>query len=142
METYPAERQRAALLLFARTLGSAPRALRRDGCGDPYIFGCDDEDFGGHVSAVAGTLDAPTTPGFMIHVRTHSPMAWTYAKRALSFAAIVNDGDVEGSLFMSRVPTATEAEAIRRYTGVPKRVELSEAELARRRQQFAKVRAA
>jgi hypothetical protein len=55
---------------------------------------------------------------------------WTYAKRALAFAKLTNDGDDEGSLFLDRMPSKAEAEAIRRYCGIRKKGELSDESLA------------
>ena len=54
-------------------------------------------------------------------------------KGALKFAAVTQDGDEEGMLFLDRLPTAAEAEIIRSYLGVYKAPELSEEEIARRR---------
>jgi hypothetical protein len=63
--------------------------------------------------------------GFLIYVVTDSGTAWTYAKRALKFATVTQDGDEEGILWLDRLPTADEAKAIRRYLGIPKKAELS-----------------
>ena len=52
---------------------------------------------------------------------------------ALSFAKVIADGDAEGGLFLDRFPTKAEAASIRRYCGIPKRREVSEAELDRLR---------
>ena len=62
---------------------------------------------------------------------TESARAWTYTQRALSFAKVIADGDTEGGLFLDRLPTKAEAALIRRYCGIPKRREVSEAELDR-----------
>lgn len=109
-------------------LGCREAALRRDECGDWHIEGSN-----GHVYAVPSTLDRPNRPGFMLYVMAGSPKAWTFAKRALAFAKIVNDGDEEGAFVMHRLPTADEAGLIRRYCGIPKRREVTEAELDRLR---------
>ena len=58
----------------------------------------------------------------------------TYAKRALTFAKLTNDGDDEGSFFLARLPSKAEAEAIRRYCGIRKKVELSDDNLAQLRE--------
>jgi hypothetical protein len=60
-------------------------------------------------------------------------MAWTYAKRALKFAKLTNDGDEEGRFLLDRTPTDAEAKVMREYLGIPKAIELSNAEAARRR---------
>ena len=80
-----------------------------------------------------GTLDQPNRPGFMLYVMTASQKAWTFAKRALAFTKVINDGDEEVAFVMHRLPTADEATLIRRYCGIPKRREVSEAELDRLR---------
>ena len=59
---------------------------------------------------------------------------WKYAKRALTFAKLTNDGDDEGSFFLARLPSKAEAEAIRRYCGIRKKVELSDDNLAQLRE--------
>src|SRR5271166_3830045 len=119
-DIYPAA-QREALLELARALGSRDAALRRDECGDWRISGsC------GHIYAVSGS-------GFMAHVSCETARGWTYAKKALSFAKLTNDGDDEGALFLDRLPSKPEAEALRYHCGIPKKRELSEHELERLR---------
>jgi hypothetical protein len=128
MDNYPPAKQRAALLKFVSALGCREAALRRDECGDWRIEGSN-----GHVSAVPGTLSQPNRPGFMLYVMTASPKAWTFAKRAFAFAKVINDGDEEGAFVMHRLPSADETGLIRRYCGIPKRREVTEAELDRLR---------
>ena len=128
MDTHPPAKQRAALLKLVSALGCRAAALRRDECGDWRIEGSD-----GHAYAVPGALDQPSRPGFMLYVMAGSPKAWTFGKRALAFAKVINDGDEEGAFVMRRLPTADEAALIRRYCGIPKRREVSEAELNRLR---------
>ena len=62
-----------------------------------------------------------------------SALAWTWAKKKMPFAQVAQDGDAEGVLRMSRLPTRAEADAIRSYLGIAKRRVLSEVELARLR---------
>lgn len=62
---------------------------------------------------------------------------WNSAKGALSFAALTNDGDDEGALFLDRLPNADEAELLRHYLAIPKKRELDEATLARLREHMA-----
>jgi hypothetical protein len=123
MEIFPATKQRTALVHLVSALGCRAAALRRDECGDWRIEGSN-----GHVYAVPGP-----GPRFMLYLVTGSPKAWTFAKRALAFAKVINDGDEEGAFVMPRLPTADEAALIRRYCGIPKRREVSEAELDRLR---------
>ena len=83
------------------------------------------------IYAVPGATDEPNRPGFMIYVLSETSdgatfdrwtsQGWTYAKRALTFAKLTNDGDDEGSFFLARLPSKAEAEAIRRYCGIRKK---------------------
>jgi hypothetical protein len=114
--------QRAALLKLIPALGCRDAALRRDECGDPVIAGKH-----GHIYAVCGSLPEPGKPGFMAYVCCETGMAWTYAKKALSFAQLTNDGDDEGVLFLGRLPLKSEAEMIRRYCGILKKRDMGDA---------------
>ena len=103
-------------------LGCSDTALRRDECGDPVIAGKH-----GHIYAVCGTLDEPKKPGIMIYVSCETMKGWTYAKRAQ------NDGDEEGTVFLGRLPSKSEADAIRSYCRIRKKADLSEESLAQLR---------
>jgi hypothetical protein len=128
MDNYSPAEQRAALIKLMAALGCRAAALRRDECGDWRI-----EGLRGHVYAVPGALGQPNRPAFTPYIMAGSPKAWTFAKRALAFAKVINDGDEEGTFVMGRLPSADEAALIRRYCGIPKRREVSEAELDRLR---------
>ena len=125
---------REALIKLVEALGCWDRALRRDECGDWAVFGKL-----GHIYAVPGTLDRPKTNGFQIYFRGAeefgeiSTLAWTWAKKALSFCQVTNDGDNEGMLFMDRLPTAAESEIIRDKLGIRKKREISDDERERLR---------
>jgi hypothetical protein len=127
---FPPTRQREALLKLIEALGCRDAALRRDECGDWRIKGRY-----GHIYAIPGTLDRPVVEGFQIYFRgAEEPLSskgWTYAKRALAFCEVTNDGDNEGMLFLDRLPTGEEAEVIRAKLGVAKKREVSAEELAR-----------
>ncbi len=121
-------------------LGCSDTALRRDECGDPRINGKH-----GRVYAVCGAVAEPKRPGFMVYISCETKMTWTYAKRALSFAKLMNDGDDEGSFFLDRLPSRSEAEPIRAYCGIRKKADLSEeglAQLRERGRQLAETRRA
>jgi hypothetical protein len=136
-DTCPYATQRAQLESFHCTINARPSTLRRDDCGDPVILGSR-----GHVIAVPGLpWRRPSKPGWSLFVSTESGTAWTYAKRALKFADVVQDGDEEGILSMERLPTIDEAKAIRRYLGIPKKAQLSEETLAIRRVALVSARA-
>ena len=125
-----ADDPRTRLLELAVALHSRKKALRRDECGDWRIGGTR-----GHIYAVP--------EGFQIYVRG-TARAWGFAKRALSFAKVGQDGDNEGFLILDRLPTEQEAETIRRYCGISKRAQLSPeraAELGEKGRLWAKNRA-
>jgi hypothetical protein len=111
---------REALLELADALNCPRRALRRDECGDWRIKGKS-----GHIYAVPG--------GFQLCCMCEGALASTWAKKKMPFAHVTQDGDAEGVLRMSRLPTRTEADAIRSYLVIPKRRVLSDVELARLR---------
>jgi hypothetical protein len=97
---------RADLDKLLTALNGAMKALRRDECGDPTIFGAR-----GHIRACDGT--------FHVYVRCRSPMHWTYAKKQLAgFATVHQDGDDEGILSLTRMPNANEAATLRGYVGL------------------------
>ena len=55
---------------------------------------------------------------------------WNNAKRALSFAKLINDGDDEGSFFLDRLPAETESPTIRARCAIAKKRELGAEQLA------------
>lgn len=65
---------------------------------------------------------------------------WKAAKDALPGASVILDGEDEGAIFVDCLPTPTEAVLIRKWLGLPKRVEYSAEELDRRRQAIAHAR--
>ena len=120
-DKFPPDRQRAALVAFAKALGSRDSALRRDECGDWKIVGAR-----GHVYAVPA--------GFQFFVLGWSALGWGKAKRDLSFAALCNDGDGEGGFILTRLPAGAEALSIRKWAGIAKKRDVSDAERERLRQ--------
>jgi hypothetical protein len=132
-DTYPPSVQRAALLDLAAAIGSRPASLRRDECGDWRISGKN-----GHAYAVPGIPGIePARAGFHMFFDVERAQVWTYAKRALSFAALTNDGDDSGAWFLDRLPSKTEALTIRKTLGIAKAVEFAPEDLARRRERGA-----
>jgi hypothetical protein len=116
--------QRPALQRFAESLDSRASALRRDACGDWAIFGSN-----GHIYA------APEGFQLMIgcdfdNTRWTSARGWESAKKRLGFGKVTQDGDCEGSIILDRLPSKSEGAEIRDILGIPKRVELSEGQLA------------
>jgi hypothetical protein len=59
--------------------------------------------------------------------------AWGFAKQALAFAELCNDGDDEGAFILNRLPTESEAAIIRAKLGIAKKRQVTEAELERLR---------
>jgi hypothetical protein len=97
---------RTALEQLLTVLNGAMNALRLDGCGDPAIIGSR-----GHIHAVDGT--------FYVHIQCRSALHWTWAKKQLvSVTTVSQDGDEEGILVLTRMPTGDEAATIRHYIGV------------------------
>jgi hypothetical protein len=127
MDIYSPNMQREALLQFAGALGSRRSALVRDECGDWRI-----EGNRGHIYAAPGPLDQPHTPGFQIYFGGEGvEKGWLNTKREMAFAKVTQDGDVDGCMFMGRLPTKAEAEMIRSRLAIPKRRTLSDEHRAR-----------
>jgi hypothetical protein len=125
MDIYPPHRQREALLRLAPALGCRESALRRDDCGDWRINGKH-----GHIYAIPGTLAEPGREGFLL-CYNGSARAWGFAKAAMRFAQVTQDG----CLFLDRLPTKAEAAVIRAKLGMAKKPEYDEETLARKREQ-------
>jgi hypothetical protein len=105
--THQQVRSRLEMLLGA--LDASLTALRLDGCGDWAIFGKL-----GHIY-VDGR-------GFLLYVTTgDSARRWFNVKQRLNFCRLTQDGDDEGCLHLDRLPTKTEASAIREALGIRKR---------------------
>ena len=102
-----------------------------------------------YIYAVPGMTihGLPPGEGFQIYFRGAPPFeepttskAWTYAKAALSFCTVTQDGDMEGFLFLRRLPTPKEAEIIRDKVWIAKKAEYSEDVLAQKREGMQKAR--
>jgi hypothetical protein len=111
--------QQKALL---KALNAWDRALRRDECGAWTIIGS------------RGTIhtwgDGQT---WALFVACHSSRHWTATKARVAFCKVTQDGEEEGCLRLSRLPTPDQAEAIRDALGVQKRREISAGVLERLR---------
>jgi hypothetical protein len=138
-DKYPPAVQRPALLKLVEALGCREAALRRDECGDWRINGKY-----GYIYAVPGIPwgGMEKTEGFQIYYRgaeefgePSTSRGWTFAKEAMSFCRVTQDGDSEGLLFLDRLPTLPEAEIIRDKLWIAKKREVGEEELARLRRQ-------
>jgi hypothetical protein len=98
---------------LVKALGCWDRAYRRDECGDWMIEGKQ-----GHIYA--------HPEGFYLYCSPGSVRAWGFAKKALAFCVVTQDGDDEGFFRLARLPTVAEAEIIRDKLGIRKKKELSE----------------
>jgi hypothetical protein len=107
-------------------LDASERQLRRDECGDWQIGGR-----WGHIYAMG---DAFHLVVFVdecdVDAEHRSATRWTYAKRRLSFATVDQDGDDEGILRLTRLPTPEEGEEMRSILGIRRRRHLSPEEAA------------
>jgi hypothetical protein len=119
-DIYPPAVQRPALLKLVEALGCREAALRRDECGDWRINGKY-----GYIYAVPGIPwgGMEKTEGFQIYYRgaeefgePSTTRGWTFAKEALSFCRVTQDGEI-----------------IRDKLWIAKKREVSEGELARLR---------
>lgn len=101
------QRDGASLAGLLAALNGAKNALRRDDCGDPIIRGSH-----GHVFADGNS--------FGIYIQCRSIKSWNAAKKMLAGICpeVRQDGDEEGIFHLGRLPTAAEAELIRRYVGI------------------------
>lgn len=107
---------RAKLAAFAATIGAAKTSLKLDACGDWLLSG-----LAGHVSTDGTAIYA--------HLACASARAWTSAKPRLSFATIVQHGDMEGVLRLDRPLTADQAETLRTTLRIRKARAMDEAAL-------------
>jgi hypothetical protein len=119
MDIFPRAKQRPALIEFARAVRARDHDFRRDECRDWRLNGKH-----GFVYAMPR--------GYQLFFGG-TARSWTYAKRALSFARVIQDGDGEGFLFLDRAPTEEDAAIIRDKLGIRKKREPGEHELARLR---------
>jgi hypothetical protein len=95
-----------ALQTILTALNGAKNSLRRDACGDWIIQGSR-----GEIRSCNGH--------FAICLACHSKLAWTYAKKKLEgFTVVVQDGDEEGVLYITRIPLETEIATLRDYIGL------------------------
>jgi hypothetical protein len=135
-DAYPPTRQREALLKLVSALGCRDNALKRDECSDWAVFGKL-----GHIHAIPGALNRPGAEGFELYCRctlefeepAPGSQKWANCKKAMAFCEVTQDGDFEGMLFLSRLPTFEEATIIRDKLGLPKKREVSEEEAERLR---------
>jgi hypothetical protein len=104
---------RILLLGLAKSLIVSRGRLERDACGDWIISARR-----GHIS----------TDGFSsyAYLALGSPRRWEFAKQALKFLSVTQDGDNEGIFIMRDIPTAEQAAVIRKVLGLRKAPILTE----------------
>jgi hypothetical protein len=98
---------RALLLSLVDALNVSKNNLSRDACGDWNIFGRR-----GHISSDGASMFVYLAPGTV--------RRWESAKRLLSFATVTQDGDDEGVFRLVDLPTAEQAETLRKLVGLRK----------------------
>jgi len=94
-------------------LDSRQASLRRDECGDWAIFGQH-----GHVYAVPEC--------FQLFAFKQSVRGWSAARSRLGFCEVTQDADEEGGFILNRLPSESEATAIRYVLDIPKAKHLSQ----------------
>jgi hypothetical protein len=104
---------RELLVRLAEALSVSQGRLRRDPCGDWIIGGSR-----GHI-LTDGINAFAYLPGGTVR-------RWERAKRTLNFMRPTQDGDTEGILKLQAMPTATQAEALRKLLGLRKASPLSD----------------
>jgi hypothetical protein len=112
-----ADKAQQARLLAA--LDGWERALRRDECGAWCIAG--------KRGRIHTWGDGKT---WVLSVSCHSVRAWTATKARLGFCIVTQDGDDEGCLRLSGLPSSEQAATIRDILGIRKRVAYSDEVLA------------
>ena len=125
--TEAASQDKAQLAEMLEAPNASPAALRHDEAGLWIIRGRP----GCYVSTRGDgqSWQIVVTPDEEI-----SKQAWTWCKKRLAFAELVQDGDSEGVFRLHRLPTAAEAEEVRDIIGIRKRIEMTPEELARRQE--------
>ena len=108
---------RDLLLGLTAALRVSKANLRRDHCCDWNIFGRR-----GHISSDG--------VGQYVYLRLGTKRKWESAKRTLSFLTVTQDGDDEGVLKMGDLPTADQAEIIRKLLGLRKVAPLTDGQRA------------
>jgi hypothetical protein len=134
-DSFPAIKQRPALLTFAKSCGTRADKLRRDECGDWAIWGSN-----GHIYAVASNVFQLMVGCDYDNQKWSSARGWESAKKRLKFGRVTQDGDEEGSIILDQLPSKPEAKEIRFILGIPKKVEFSPEVLAQKRQAFPRTR--
>jgi hypothetical protein len=115
-----AEADRGQLKALQSALAVWDRALSRDECNAWAIIG--------RSGSICTGGDGKT---WVLYVSCHSPRHWTATKARLSFCKVSQDGDDEGCLRLTHLPTPDQAEAIRGALGIKKRREISAGVLER-----------
>jgi hypothetical protein len=121
MTTSHTAADKAYLAQLTVALDAAPSQLRRDACGDWMLLGSR-----GHISTDGR--------GWYVYLGFETPRQWTFAKRRLLFLEVWQDGDCEGILRSSAMPTAEQAELVRAAIGLRRVRVLSDEQLDRLRQ--------
>jgi hypothetical protein len=99
---------KAHLKRLASALNAANTSLRLDECRAWRISGRR-----GHIITYG-----PNGSGWLLYVICRSPQHWTWIKKHLDVCQVVQDGDDEGCLKLTELPTAEQATAVRKSLGI------------------------
>lgn len=105
------------LYALSDSLETSYERVHLDECGDWNIFG------------KKGKLFTDTKQWYL-YISPENSRIWNNIKKKLKFMKVSQDGDGEGILKLERMPTAPEAEAIRKVLQIRKRTILSEEDRA------------
>lgn len=97
------------------SLSTSYNRIRLDECGDWNIFG------------KRGKISTETKYWYLF-LSPETKRHWSNVKNRLKFMTVHIDGDDEGILKLSRMPTEKEAEKVRKELQMRKRTEMSDAE--------------
>jgi hypothetical protein len=129
-DIFPPSKQRERLLEFQAAIDARQSSLRRDECGDWHIAG-----FNRGENGLCGIYAVPE--GFLlVYVPRYGVTDWDgagphiqdyhAAKRKLWFCRLTQDGTGEGIFLLDRLPSESEAEAIRSAFGIRRKKQLSQ----------------
>jgi hypothetical protein len=114
---------RALLTTLKERLSVSHGRLKRDLCGDWTITGTRGHFLSDGVNAFA-------------YIPAGTARRWEKAKGMLDFMTVTNDGDDEGILKLAEMPTAPQAEALRKLLGLRKATPLTDEGRAELRSRF------
>lgn len=112
---------------LATSLQASQRNIGKDPCGDWRLRGRR-----GHIFCDGAAA--------YVYLPSGTKQAWTYAKRALGFMEVTQDGEEEGILRLRGTPSAEQAEIIRDYVGLSKAPVMTEERREALRSNFSSIK--